>query len=228
LVRAAHPRQALAFAVVVGALVALTRDDAALQALVSAVTVLVAQLAMGLTNDLCDVELDRAAAVDDKPVASGVVPPGNASFAIAVLLLLVVPLALQNGVTAGLYLLASLVVGFVHDRWLHRTALSWVGWSVTFVLLACFVTYGGWAHDAHGSAPLTSFLVLSALLGFFVHFLTSLPDLVRDNAARVRHLPLRIALHTGAPRLFVLSIIGTVVVLAAIVLTTVQAGAIAR
>ena len=66
------------------------------------------------------------------------------------------------------------------------------------------------------------------LLGICVHFLTSLPDLVVDNQAGTKHLPLRIALRTGAPRLMVISIVATVVVLAAIVWTTAQAGAIAH
>ena len=61
-----------------------------------------------------------------------------------------------------------------------------------------------------------------------MHFLTSLPDLVVDNQARVRHLPLRIALRTGATRLLIITIVLTVAVLAAIVYTTAQAGAIAH
>jgi 4-hydroxybenzoate polyprenyltransferase len=226
LLRAVHPRQALAFAVVVGTLVALTGRPAR-EVLVSAATVLVAQLAMGLLNDLLDVDRDRMGGAQNKPIADGIIPAGNASFAIAVLLLLVIPLSLQNGTVAGLYVLATLVVGFVHNRWLHTTALSWVGWSATFALLTFFVTYGGWGRDADGSAPLTTFVVLCAVLGLCVHFLTSLPDLVVDNQAGVRHLPLRVALRTGAPRLMVVAIVATVVVVAAIVVTTAQAGAIA-
>ncbi len=60
-----------------------------------------------------------------------------------------------------------------------------------------------------------------------VHFLTSLPDLVVDNQAGTKNLPLRVALRTGAPRLLVVAIAVTVVVVAAIVWTTAQAGAIA-
>src|SRR5690349_11041466 len=98
--RAVHPRQALAFAVVVGALVALTGRPAR-EILVSAATVLVAQLAMGLVNDLLDVDRDRMGGASNKPIAEGLIPPGNASFAVAVLLLLVIPLSLQNGTEAG-------------------------------------------------------------------------------------------------------------------------------
>ena len=164
----------------------------------------------------------------NKPIAEGIIPSGNASFAIAVLLLLVIPLSLQNGIEAGVFVLATLLVGYVHNRWLHTTPLSWVGWSGTFALLVFFVTYGGWGREADGSAPLTTFVLLCAALGFCVHFLTSLPDLVVDNQARVRHLPLRIALRTGATRLMIITIVLTVGVLAAIVYTTAQAGAIAQ
>jgi 4-hydroxybenzoate polyprenyltransferase len=226
-VRAVHPRQALAFAVVVGALVALTGRPAR-EVVVSAATVLVAQLILGLVNDLFDVDHDRMGGARNKPIAEGIIPRGNASFAIAVLLLLVIPLSLQNGIEAGLFVLATLPVGYVHNRWLHTTPLSWVGWSATFALLTFFVTYGGWGREADGSAPLTSFVLLCAALGLCVHFLTSLPDLVVDNQARVRHLPLRIALRTGATRLMILTIVLTVGVLAAIVYTTAQAGAIAH
>jgi 4-hydroxybenzoate polyprenyltransferase len=216
LVRAAHPRQAAAFAVVVGALVALLGRPVG-EVLVAALAVFVAQLVMGLVNELLDAADDRAAQAPRKPVAEGIVPPGNASFVVAVLLLFVIPLSLQNGTEAGIFLLLTLVVGFVHNRWLHRTALSWVGWSATFALLTYFVTLGGWGKEADGSEPFTSFVVLSAALGFFVHFLTSLPDLVVDNRSGVRHLPLRVALRTGAPRLMGLTVVGTVVVLAALV-----------
>ncbi len=220
--------------VAVGALVALTRVDAEgngfplREILISAATVFVLQLIMGLVNDLADVDRDRMGGAKNKPVADGLIPTGNVSFAVVVLLLLAVPLSLQNGTEAGVYALATLPVGYVHNRWLHPTALSWVGWAATFALLTCFVTYGGWGRDADGSAPLTSFVVLCAVLGVCVHFLTSLPDLVVDNQAGVKHLPLLVALRTGAPRLMVISIVATVVVLIAIIWTTVQAGAIAR
>jgi len=225
--RAVHPRQALAFAVVVGVLVALMGRPVR-EVLSAAGAVLVAQLIMGLLNDVLDVEVDRSSGATGKPVAEGIIPAGNAKFLIAVLLLLVLPLSLQNGTRSGLVLLSTLVVGFVHNRWLKATALSWVGWSATFALLTYFVTYGGWGAAADGSAPFTSFVVLCAVLGFLVHFLTALPDLVVDNMAKVRHLPLRIALRTGAPRLMVLTLVATVVVLGLIIYTTALSASIAH
>ena len=221
--RAVHPRQALVFAIVVGALVALM-DRPLREVVVSAGAVFVAQLIMGLTNELADADADQRSGAENKPVASGLLPRGNVTFVIAVLMLLVIPLSLQNGIAAGLFLLATLVVGYVHNRWLHKTVLSWVGWSATFALLTYFVTLGGWGRDADGSQPLTSFVVLCAVLGFLVHFLTSLPDLVVDNRAGVRHLPLRIALRTGAPLLLVLSGVLTVAVTALLVYNALDTG----
>jgi 4-hydroxybenzoate polyprenyltransferase len=221
--RAMHPRQAMVLAVVVGLFVYLMGRPAR-EVLVSAAAVLVAQLVMGLVNDLSDAEADRRSGASGKPVAEGILPPGNVSYVIAVLLLLAIPLSLQNGTVAGLFLLGTLVVGFVHNRWLHRTLLSWVGWSATFALLTYFITFGGWSNEADGSSPLPSFVVLSALLGFTMHFVTSLPDLVEDNKSGTRHLPLRVALKTGAPKLMVVSLVATVVVVAMLIYKALTAG----
>lgn len=225
LLRVSHPRQALSFAVVVGLLVALMGRPP-LQVVASAAAVLVVQLALGLVNDLVHVDVDRMSGAVGKPVAEGTLLPGNASFAVAVLLLLAVPLSLQNGIQAGLFLLATLPVGYVHDRWLYRTAFSWVGWVVTFALLAHFVTLGAWptGPDMTGAWPTPSFVVLSAALGMCVHFWTALPDLVVDNQAGVRHLPLRIGRRTGAPRLLAITVVATLAVLATLVWTALTAG----
>ncbi len=216
LAMAAHPRTALAITAVVALLVALMGRDAR-EVAVSAAAVLVVQLLLGIVNDLFDREDDAASLAPRKPIASGWLPPGNASFAVAVLLLLALPLALQSGPRAGAFLLATVPVGYVHNRWLHRGWLSWVGWSASFALLSFFITLGGWGPDAEGSWPLAWFVVLGAVLGFFVHFLTTLPDLVSDNRAQVKSLPLRIALRLGATRLLVVSVLGALVVVGLLV-----------
>lgn len=223
LLRACHPRQALAVALVVATLVALMGRPPR-EWLVSGAAVLVCQLLLGLVDDLCDVEEDQATQAPGKPLAAGHLPRGNATYAATVLLLLLVPLALQNGLVAGGFLLATLVVGVVHDRWLHRGLLSWVGWAATFALLTAFVSHGGWGREAAGSAPVTAFTVLAAALGVLVHVAVALPDLVTDHRGTVRHLPLRIALRTGAPRLFFATLVGLVVVVGAMVYVALTQG----
>jgi 4-hydroxybenzoate polyprenyltransferase len=213
LLRAAHPVQAVGLAVVIGVLAAVSNRPVR-ESVVAGVAVLLVQLATGLLNDVCDAPLDRRGRVRHKPIASGDLPRGNATFVMAVLLILAIPAALQNGTLAGVALLATLPVAYVHDRILHRTAFSWVGWAATFALLCVFLAYGGWGGGRHGDTPTWQFAAISALLGVCVHFLTSLPDLVDDNRSHVRNLPLRIALRTGAPRLLLVTLVVTVLTLA--------------
>jgi hypothetical protein len=65
--------------------------------------------------------------------------------------------------------------------------------------------------------------VAAALLGVGVHVLVALPGLVHDNRAGRRHVPLRLALRVGAPRLLVLSgaYVAVVLVLIAVIGATV-------
>jgi 1,4-dihydroxy-2-naphthoate octaprenyltransferase len=59
--------------------------------------------------------------------------------------------------------------------------------------------------------------IAAGLLGVGVHVMTSLRGLVDDNRAGRRHLPLRLALRVGAPRLLVLASVYCALVIGAIV-----------
>ena len=67
-------------------------------------------------------------------------------------------------------------------------------------------------------------VVLAALLGVGVHVLSALPDLVADNEVGYRHLPLRIALRTGATRLLVLGCAYVAVVVVGLAATALTVG----
>ncbi len=201
--RASHPRRAVLTAAGLAAAAALSGRPAREVGLVL-VTVVVGQAVLGWHNDLTDRVRDREAGVDGKPLATGQVAAGNAWFAIACAVLLVVPLALSNSITAGCYYLVSVAVGLVGNLVLRRSVLSFVPWAVAFALYPAFLSYGGWGGAPAGSAPVPAMVALAALLGVGVHVLSALPDLVADNKVGYRHLPLRIALRTGATRLLVL------------------------
>jgi len=128
--------------------------------------------------------------------------------------LLLVPLSLSSGITAGLAYLLSVVVGLAGNRWLRDGVLSWLPWAVSFALYPAYLSYGGWGGGAEGSPPTVAMTAVAALLGVGVHVLTSLRGLVDDHQAGRRHLPLRLALRVGAPRLLVLAIVFCVVVAA--------------
>ena len=220
---AGHPRQSVLTGVLVG-VAALVSGRPLRESLVAGAAVFVVQTILGLLNDVDDRERDTASGATGNPVADGRLPAGNASFAAICLTVIAIPLSLQNGTVAGAALLLTLVSGFGYERWLRRTALSWLPWAVSYALLPAFLSYGGWGGGRHGAPPTWAMTGLAALLGIGVHFLTSLPDLVADNKTGVRHLPLRIALKLGATRLLVITVAWTVLVVAGIVVAGASVG----
>lgn len=217
LVRAAHPRQALLTAAGITAAAALVGRSARELGLVFA-TVLVGQVIVGWHNDLVDRKRDRANETAGKPLADGRLDPGAVWFYLACAVLLVVPLALSNGVTAGSAYLVALAVGLMGNVSFRRGPLSWVTWAASYALYPAFLSYGGWGGGALGDPPEVSITALAAVLGICVHVLRALPGLVADNREGQRHLPLRIALRTGAPRLLWISVALTALVVAALLL----------
>jgi 4-hydroxybenzoate polyprenyltransferase len=223
LVRSAHPKQAVFLAAVLGVLAAIDGRDER-EYLSTAAAVLAVQLSLGLSNDLCDQHHDYRAETPGKPIAGGALPASRASYWMMVFILLAVPLSVQNGSVAGLALLATLPIGWVHNRWLHRTGFSWLGWTLTFGLFPAFLAYGGWAGGMHGDPPTYAVTGAAAAVGFCLHFVTTLGDLVEDNKSGARNLPLRIALRIGAPRLLVLTILLTAAAVAGLALATLTIG----
>jgi 4-hydroxybenzoate polyprenyltransferase len=223
LVRSAHPKQAVFLAGVIGVLAAVD-GRAEREYLVAAAAVLAVQLSLGLSNDLCDQRHDYRAQTVGKPIAGGALPAPRASYWMYVLILLAVPLSMYSGTAAGVALIVTLPIGWVHNRWLHRTAFSWLGWTLTFGLLPAFLAYGGWGKGVHGDAPTFAVTGAAAAVGFCLHFVTTLGDLVDDNKAGARNLPLRLALRIGAPRLLVLTILLTAAAVAGLAVATLTVG----
>jgi 1,4-dihydroxy-2-naphthoate octaprenyltransferase len=205
LVRAAHPRQAVLTAVAISVAAAVSGRAAREVGLVL-VTVLVGQALLGWDNDLVDESADRASQRADKPLAAGTLERGTLVFALACAVLLVVPLSLSSGIRAGLAYLLSLLVALAGNRWLRSGWLSWLPWAVAFALYPAYLSYGGWGGGAKGHPPTVAITAAVAVLGVGVHVLTSLRGLVDDNQAGRRHLPLRLALRVGAPRLLAVTI----------------------
>ena len=187
-------------------------------------TVLVGQAIVGWHDDLVDRARDAANEAPRKPVAQGLVKPGTVWFAIACATLLVVPLSIANGVYAGVAYLAAVFVSLMGNVIFRRGRLSWLTWAMSYALYPAFLSYGGWGGASVGTPPEVSITLLAALLGVCVHFLRALPGLVADNHDGFRHLPLRVALRTGAPRLLWITIVITGLVVAALLVTGSRVG----
>ncbi len=226
LVLAAHPLRTLAMATALAAAATLSGRSGNEVALV-ALTVLTGQATLGWFNDVLDRRRDHDAGRQRKPVALGWIDPGTVAFAASCGLLLVVPLSVSNGTAAGLAYLGSLACGALSDLFLRRTVLSWLPWAVGFGLLPAFLSYGGWGGGVHGGPPTVAMVVLAALLGVGVHFAATLNDLVDDNQAGIRHLPLRLALRIGAVPLLWITTVFVALVVAGLVIATLTVGLVA-
>ncbi len=217
LVRAAHPRQAVASSAVLAAAAAVAGRPLREVALVAA-TVLVGQTIVGWADDLTDRRRDQQHR-PDKPIGNGALDPGTVWFALTLAVLLVVPLAVSHGRRAGLAYLALLTVAAVGDRLLHARLASFVPWLVSFALYPAFLAYGGWNGVGAETPPTVAMTVLAGALGLGVHVLLALPGLVADHEVGERSSPLVLALRTGTPRLLLLASVFTGLVALAILIT---------
>ncbi|WP_235736693.1 UbiA family prenyltransferase [Nocardioides alcanivorans] len=188
-------------------------------------TVLVGQFLLGVHNDLVDRERDRDNDRVDKPIAEGWYNPSSAGFAIAVAVLLVIPLSISNGVVAGCLHLGFLAVAMLTNAGvLRKGGFSFLPWAISFALLTAFLAYGGWGADGSDTPPTVALTVCAALLGVGVHVLHSLPGLVDENRAGWKTFPLRIALKIGAAKTLLATVVYLVVVGAATVAVAVSVG----
>jgi len=223
LVRAAHPTLGLVTALGLAGGAALSGRSTAAVGMVL-VTALVGQAVLGWHNDLVDRTRDLAEGRDGKPLVDGDLDPSTVWFWLAVGVMLVVPLAVFHGVWAGLAYLGSLLVGILGNVLLRRGWLSWLPWAVSYALYPAFLAYGGWAGQGRATPPEIAVTALAAALGVCVHVLVALPGLVADDRAGRRHLALRIALRTGAPRLLWATLVLTALVLGGLLVTGARVG----
>jgi 4-hydroxybenzoate polyprenyltransferase len=223
LVLASHPLPTAAMTLALTLAAALS-GRSLVECVLVAVTIFTGQLTVGWLNDLLDRDRDRQVGRTDKPVALDWVEPGTLAFATACAVLLVVPLSIANGTVAGIAHLLALVSAWLYNVWFKRTALSWLPYAVSFGLLPAFLSYGGLGGGYHGGPPTWAMTILAAMLGVGIHFLNALPDLVEDKETGVRHLPLRIALRIGAPKLLLISSVYTGVVALAMLVTALTIG----
>jgi 4-hydroxybenzoate polyprenyltransferase len=204
LIRASHPRQALATAIGVAAVAALAGRPTREVGVVAA-TVLVGQVVLGWHNDIVDRERDARHHTPRKPVADGRLDPGTVWFALTIAVLVLVPLSISTGVVAGINYLISVMIGLLANVALRQGLFSWVPWALSFALYPAYISYGGWGGDAEGPPPEALMTLLAGLFGIGVHFLRSIWGLVADNEDGWTYLPLRLGLRLGATRLLVLT-----------------------
>jgi 4-hydroxybenzoate polyprenyltransferase len=213
LLQAAHAKQALLTALAVGG-VAVLAERPAREAGVVLLTVLVGQTILGWHNDIVDRARDEAHHTPGKPVADGRLDAGAVWYAIVVAALILVPLSITTGITAGAIYLVSLCIGMLGNVVLRTGFFSWVTWAGSYALFPAYVAYGGWGGQAVGEPPETAITILAALLGVGIHFMRAVWGLVADHEDGWTYLPLKLGLKLGATRLLAISTLYTVVIVA--------------
>lgn len=218
LLRAAHFRFAALTAVALAAAAAISGRPLR-EVLLVGITVLVGQVVLGWHNDLVDAGRDHRHDTPNKPIAQGLLDPGTAWYALGVGVLALLPLAVLNGINAGICYLLAVAIGVIGNVALRDTWVSWLPWAMSWALFVPFLTLGGWGGQANGPAPEPVLMALAAGMGLCVHLLTSLSGLVADHKDGSGSLPLRLALRWGAPRVLWLAsgalvalVVGTLVV----------------
>lgn len=213
LLGAAHAGPTLAVTVLAGLLAAAQGLSTGTAVLVVA-AVLAGQLSVGWSNDLVDLDRDRAAGRTDKPLAGGEVPVAVVRACCAAAVLCCVALSLSCGLAAGLVHLVCVAAAWAYNLGLKATPWSWAPYAVAFGLLTVFVSL---ADDA---LPPWWWPVGAALLGVGAHLLNVLPDLDDDAATGVRGLPHRLGRRWIAPVAAAVLVTATVVVLVGAPLAT--------
>jgi len=200
LLRAARPgRTILTVAAFVAAAVAGHRTWREV-ALVGA-TVLVGQLALTWENDLIDAGRDRAHGRTGKPFTDEELDAGWGWYAVGVAVLALLPLAIANGIVAGLCYLGSVGLGLAGNAvpFLRRGWASFLPWAAAFALYPAFLSYGVWGGRGHGGhAPNPVTVALAAVLGICVHVASAVGGLLDDSADGWTYLPLRLGRAVGA------------------------------
>lgn len=203
-IQAAHPRQGLLTAFGVAAATAFI-DRPIREIIVVFLTVLVGQTVLGWHNDLIDRERDSrhvaAGRARNKPIGEGRLDPSTVWFALACAVLLLIPLSVSTGITAGSCYLLSVGIGALGHLIARRGIYSWVPWAGAYALLPAYVAFGGWGGRAEGQPPEVLMIVLFAALGVGVHTLRALFGLVADHQDGWSYWPLRLSLRLGATRM---------------------------
>ncbi len=194
LARSCHPGPTFAVTVLAG-LLALAFDASLAVGFAVVVAVLTGQLVIGWSNDLIDVERDRADGRSDKPLAGGAVARETVIGALAIAGVLTVVTSLWLGWLPGVIHLVLLVgSGVAYNAGVKATVWSFVPYALAFGSLPAVVWLaageGLGAAGTQGEPPVWIFIV-GALLGVGAHLLNVLPDLADDERHGIRGLPHR-------------------------------------
>lgn len=161
---------------------ATTREATDFSRLVRAIaTLFFSQVTVGVSNDYHDRALD-AQGQTWKPLARGIVSPGEARAIIVIAFVLMLAFAISLGPLALLLALLGTFAGQLYNFWLRETSFSWLPYILGFIVLPIFVWVSIERFDVRQLVLVP--IGLPLLIG--VHLAQTLPDLETDFALGAR------------------------------------------
>jgi 4-hydroxybenzoate polyprenyltransferase len=154
------------------------------------VAMLGGQLAVGATNEIVDVELDRISK-PHKPLPSGLVSRRGAFSMVATGLALMVIGSLRFSLLAGLLCGLGTGIGITYSIWFKRTVWSWLPYVLAIPLLPVWV----WVALASPPAAMMLLYPIAVPALIAVHIAQSIPDLDGDSRAGIRNLTVYLGDH---------------------------------
>lgn len=158
------------------------------QALVVAAAVFCGQLTIGWSNDLIDVESDRAQQRITKPLVNGAVSEGELKRAITFALPLCILLSILGplGLWGGLTHLLGVGCGITYNFYFKSRITSPLPYAIAFAALVSSIFIGA------ERTPPWWVVISGALLGVAAHFANVLKDMEQDNEIGILGLPQRL------------------------------------
>ena len=185
--RSSHPIPTFAVTLLT-LLLAVAFGVAPAQAVVVVVAVFLNQIAIGLSNDIVDVERDRRAGRTDKPLVNGAVPQSTAWAVVITATTLSIALSVSINPRVGLWQVVFLISGFAYNAGLKATVFSAVPYATGFAALPALVSLSAKPSEL----PAWWVMLVGAILGVSAHFANVLPDGESDKAEGIRGLPQRL------------------------------------
>ncbi len=147
--------------------------------------VITGQLCVGWTNDLVDLESDRAEGRKNKPLAQGAISPEFVTRSTFVALTLTILLSLLGpfGIRGGLLHLLGVGCGVSYNFYFKRTLLSPLPYIVAFACLPSAIVL------ANKQAVPIWLIMAGSLFGFAAHFANVVKDLDADRENKINGLP---------------------------------------
>lgn len=141
------------------------------------------QLAVGATNELVDVELDRLSK-PYKPIPAGLVTRRGAMTLVLAGLLLMVAFSVRFSIEAFLLCALGNGTGIAYSIWFKRTVWSWIPYTVAVPLIPI------WVWTALDAVPIRMLAIypLAVPAVIALQLAQSMPDIKSDRSAGVRTL----------------------------------------